>query len=147
MLQIPAPIVHQFTNYITQQGIPSGQHGHYLKWARYYLDFCHKYHFRQGADPILPAFLKKLEKKKQKLHLRELAVRLLLSCTQSSELQLDFSSNDKKFHVSKILPNTNLDNRQENKVLESFPRQTETPHAAVNAIKIKGADWTRAFAE
>jgi hypothetical protein len=39
MLQIPAPIVRQFTEYITQQGIPSGQHGYYLKWVRYYLDF------------------------------------------------------------------------------------------------------------
>jgi hypothetical protein len=32
MLQIPVPIVRQFTNYIIQQGIPSGQHGYYLQF-------------------------------------------------------------------------------------------------------------------
>ena len=81
MIQTPAPIVRQSTEYITQQGIPSGQHGYYLKWVRYYLDFCHKYNFKQGTESSLPSFLKKLEQKKLKINLREQAVRSFLACT------------------------------------------------------------------
>jgi hypothetical protein len=35
MLQIPGPIFRQFTNYNTQQGIPSGQHGYYLQFKMF----------------------------------------------------------------------------------------------------------------
>jgi len=65
MLQIPAQLTNQFKTYIGQQGIPAAQHRHYLKWMRYYLDFCHKYHFKQETDMSLSAFLKKLNEKKQ----------------------------------------------------------------------------------
>ena len=59
MLQIPAQLTHQFTTYIGQQGIPAGQHRYYLKWMRYYLDFCHKYHIEQGTDMSLTAMYRK----------------------------------------------------------------------------------------
>jgi len=69
MLQIPAQLTNQFTTYIGQQNIPSGQHNYYLKWMRYYLDFCYKYQFDQGTDMSLSAFLKKLDQKKQPVQL------------------------------------------------------------------------------
>ncbi len=65
MLQIPAQLANQFKTYIGQQGIPAEQHRYYLKWMRYFLDFCHKYHFKQGTDMSLSAFLKKLNEKNQ----------------------------------------------------------------------------------
>ncbi len=84
MLQIPAQLTNQFTTYIGQQGIPAGQHRYYLKWMRYYLDFCHKYHFEQGTDLSLSAFLKKLKEKKQPAQLQKQAkqsAQLFFACT------------------------------------------------------------------
>ncbi len=37
----------------------------YIKWLRYYLDFCAKYHFSEQSPQSLPHFLQKLESKKQ----------------------------------------------------------------------------------
>ena len=90
MLQIPAQLTNQFTTYIGQQGIPSGQHRYYLKWMRYYLDFCYKYQFDRGTDMSLSAFLKKLNEKKQPAQLPKQAVRLYFSCPQSSKKPTEF---------------------------------------------------------
>jgi hypothetical protein len=40
-------------------------HPFYLKWLRYYLDFCEKYQFSHGQASSLPHFLRKLQEKKQ----------------------------------------------------------------------------------
>ena len=39
--------------------------GNYLKWLRYYLDFCHKYGFNASDPRSLSGFVRKLEEKKQ----------------------------------------------------------------------------------
>lgn len=132
MLQIPAQIITKFTTFITGQGIPVEKRGYYVKWVRYYLDFCHKYQFKQGTGVSLSAFLKKLDQKRQPPDLQEQAeqaVQLLFSYTRPSELQPDFISKDKKLQVGEILPNTNSNTRQEDKVLEYLPRQTEAQSA------------------
>ena len=150
MLQIPAQTITKFTTYITGQGIPTEKKGYYVKWVKYYLDFCHKYQFKQGTDVSLSAFLKKLGQKRQPSYLQEQAehaVQLLFSCTHPSELQPDFISKDKKLQVNEILPNTNSNNRQENKVLENPPRQTEARAAGEKTSKITGTDWTNIFTE
>jgi hypothetical protein len=43
MIQIPADIHSAYTSFIEQRGVKAGQHRYYVKWLRYYLDFCHKY--------------------------------------------------------------------------------------------------------
>ena len=130
MLQIPAQITNQFQTYIGQQGIPAGQHWHYLKWMRYYLDFCHKYHFEQGTDASLSAFLKKLDKKKQSVQLQkqaEQAIRLYFAWVQSSKKQQDFSKKDYNPRSTTIPPNTNSDNLQDYRSLEIESHQPEGP--------------------
>ena len=69
MLSIPSVLQTQYTLYLSKKSVPDPWHPSYSKWLRYYLDFCHKYHF-ESASPrskqkSLPAFLKKLEAKKQ----------------------------------------------------------------------------------
>jgi hypothetical protein len=39
--------------------------GAYQKWLRYYLDFCQKYHFPPKQGKSLPAFMQKLQEKRQ----------------------------------------------------------------------------------
>lgn len=150
MLQIPAQLTDQFTTYIGQQGIPAGQHRYYLKWMRYYLDFCHKYHIEQGTDMSLSAFLKKLNEKKQPAQLQNQAtqsVQLFFACTQSSKKQRDVKNKDNTPRSTIISPTTYIDNRQEYKSLEVDSGQSEYP-AAKRKTRIKGgADWTGVFTE
>lgn len=150
MLQIPAQIANQFETYIGQQGIPSSQHGYYLKWLRYYLDFCHKYHFEQGKSKSLSAFLKKLDEKKQSVQLQkqaEHAVRLYFSWVKSMEKPQNFKSKDKSPQTTTISPNTYSDNRQEYKSLEVTPRLPEGITTKKKPVLQKGADWTGVFAD
>lgn len=150
MLQIPAQIASQFRTYIGQQGIPAGQHRYYLKWMRYYLDFCHKYHFEQGTDTSLSAFLKKLDEKKQSVQLQkqaEQAVRLYFAWVQSSKKQLDFRNKDNTPRSTTISPNTYSDNRQEYKSLEIESQQPEGSATKIITARQRGADWTGVFAD
>jgi hypothetical protein len=65
MIQIPAHFISQYIKFIAERGVqPAGQQ-YYVKWLRYYLDFCHKYTFQQNAVESLAAFIEKLQEKKQ----------------------------------------------------------------------------------
>ncbi len=63
MIQIPADIHSAYTSFIEQRGVKAGQHRYYIKWLRYYLDFCPKYKFKRQNKESLFAFLEKLKKK------------------------------------------------------------------------------------
>ena len=150
MLQIPAQITNQFGTYIGQQGIPPGHHRNYLKWMRYYLDFCHKYHFEQETSKSLSAFLKKLDEKKQSGQSKkqaEQAVRLYFAWVQSTQKQQDFKSKNKNPRTTTISPNTYSDNRQEYKSLEITPCRPEGFTSKKKPGLQKGADWTGVFAD
>jgi len=45
MLAIPPAIQAQFEGLLRGQMAPVNAHSSYLKWLRFYLDFCRKYHF------------------------------------------------------------------------------------------------------
>ena len=65
MITISAQFLCQFTTFISHKGISSREQSYYVKWIRFYLDFCHKYNFNMEADKSLPAFMGKLREKKQ----------------------------------------------------------------------------------
>ena len=150
MLQIPAQIASQFGTYIGQQGIPAGQHRYYLKWMRYYLDFCHKYQFEQGTGSSLSAFLKKLDQKKQSVQLQkqaEQAVRLYFAWGQSTKKQQNFRNKDKTPRSTTTPPNIYSDNRQEFRSLEMESFQPEGFITKNKTARLRGADWTGVFVE
>ena len=63
MIQIPANLITTYTTFLQQSGVPSGQHRYYIKWLRYYFDFCSKYNFRQEGKESFAAFVEKLKEK------------------------------------------------------------------------------------
>ncbi len=65
MIQIPAHLVSQYTAFIGDSSVQPSMQQYYVKWLRYYLDFCHKYNFQQDAKESLSAFIEKLREKKQ----------------------------------------------------------------------------------
>ncbi len=65
MRSIPSALQTQFVAFLKQKTVPNDAHASCLKWLRYYLDFCEKYHFPQAQMGSLDRFLHKLEEKKQ----------------------------------------------------------------------------------
>ena len=63
MIQIPANLINRYPAFIEQRGVEAGQHRYYVKWLRYYLDFCHKYKLIQTENESLSAFMGKLKEK------------------------------------------------------------------------------------
>jgi hypothetical protein len=64
MIPIPPALRTRFLESVGQV-VPGNLKGAYLKWLRYYWDFCHKYHFSHEHRESLPHFLKKLQEKRQ----------------------------------------------------------------------------------
>jgi integrase len=50
---------------MTDHSVPSDQRNDYLKWLRFYLDFCLKYHHAPRDEESLSPFLQKLTEKRQ----------------------------------------------------------------------------------
>jgi hypothetical protein len=65
MLHIPPALRTQFETCLWNMAIPKHAQAAYIKWLRYYLDFCQKYHFPHAQRESLPHFLHKLQEKKQ----------------------------------------------------------------------------------
>ena len=68
MQQIPINIKQAYNRLLQDKKIPLYAHNYYIKWLRYYLDFCQKYNFKETSREGLPAFIRKLAEKKQNSH-------------------------------------------------------------------------------
>ncbi len=65
MIRVEAELQNRYTLVMDQEQVQRNEHRLYLKWLRYYLDFCHKYDFNHLDDNSLPPFIEKLRSKKQ----------------------------------------------------------------------------------
>ena len=65
MIKISQELRAQFEALLAQKEIPKRLHSEYLKWLRYYLDFCHKYGFENSKKQGLSHFIEKLQDKRQ----------------------------------------------------------------------------------
>ncbi len=65
MKKIPDRSQAEFMPALEAKHVPPTQQGHYLKWLRYYLDFCEKYGFDPHLSQSLPQFIQKLGSKNQ----------------------------------------------------------------------------------
>ena len=65
MKQIPSNMKTFYGAHLKKKAIAKGVHFHYLKWLRYYLDFCEKYALEpSGKENVVP-FIQKLKTKNQ----------------------------------------------------------------------------------
>ena len=65
MKQIPSHIKTDYEAYVKSKAISKGAHFHYLKWLRYYLDYCEKYCLEPLSKENVVPFIQKLKAKKQ----------------------------------------------------------------------------------
>jgi len=77
MLAIPSALQLKFEGHLRNMAIPDNLHGMYQKWLRYYLDFCHNYHFPPEHLQSLHPFIAKLRDKQQSQAQQEQAVKAI----------------------------------------------------------------------
>src|SRR5918992_1636747 len=65
MLPPPAELTRRYEALLRQQAVAREHRPYYLKWMRYYWDFCHKYGFEPRAHQSFLPFDEKLRTKKQ----------------------------------------------------------------------------------
>ena len=68
MLKIEPVLLKSYKFVLQMNKIPPKNHGYYIKWLRFYLDFCQKYGFREADPGSLPPFIEKLRSKKQNVN-------------------------------------------------------------------------------
>ena len=74
MLKIEPSLLKKYNLILQSNLIPAKEHSYYVKWLRYYLDFCHKYGFRNSDSDSLPRFIEKLKSKKQNISQQQQAL-------------------------------------------------------------------------
>jgi hypothetical protein len=75
MIRLAQETVRAFEARMARQQTPPAQRAVWLKWVRYYLDFCQKYGLSPRAEESLPPFLAKLTQKRQDASQRDQAAR------------------------------------------------------------------------
>jgi hypothetical protein len=65
VISIPPALQAEFVALLQSMAIPNNAYAPYLKWLRYYWDFCRKYRLPPTERDSLPRFLTKLQEKKQ----------------------------------------------------------------------------------
>ena len=73
MFTIPANKESSFIVALGESGIPLHSRGTYMKWVRYYIDFCQKYKFTEAKEDSLSPFIDKLRQKRQTSEQRDQA--------------------------------------------------------------------------
>lgn len=65
MLKIPPIIESSYKTILEKNRVPLKSKPYYLKWLRYFLDFCEKYKFDSKSSDSLRPFIQKLSQRKQ----------------------------------------------------------------------------------
>jgi hypothetical protein len=58
-------LINSYTKFLAQSNVAKTSEPFYLKWLRYYLDFCQKYSENSEDPSSLPTFIEKLKSKNQ----------------------------------------------------------------------------------
>lgn len=65
MRKLNQKLVQQYSSAMARESVAQAQHADYLKWLRFYLDFCDKYTHQPRDRESLPLFMRKLQEKDQ----------------------------------------------------------------------------------
>ena len=82
MLELQKETLVAYNRRMEEAAVPAGERQHFIRWVRFYLDFCKKYGHPPRSEASIPHFLAKLELKGQSAKQRDQAsraVRLLLA--------------------------------------------------------------------
>ncbi len=150
MIQIPAQLLRQYTTFVAQQGVPPQEQQYYVKWLRFYLDFCHKYNFQQRTNKSLSAFMDKLKEKRQSEKQRKQAHHAVAlyfeQVSQSAKKPENNAPQEEKGTGTQTVRTREELFSQENKHLEGISTVTHEPEISKKEVlKSSGTDWTAMY--
>lgn len=90
MIKIEPDLLADYKFMLQQTNILTKEQDDFIKWLRYYLDFCHKYQFERTDPKSLPKFVEKLRSKNQTAQQQQQAanaVRLYYSLLRRKTVQ------------------------------------------------------------
>ena len=64
MIQLPGQVVSGYRSHLVKRRVIEEDFADYLKWLRYFHDFCEKYHVNGDESHRIRSFLDKLRQKK-----------------------------------------------------------------------------------
>ena len=100
MKQFPL-IVRQYSLYINKCILDKKDHFYFIKWLKYYLDFCYKYKYDNSKNESIKPFIEKLKQKKQtnlQCEQAKKAISLYLSMLNSN---IEYKVNNKSLPLLK----------------------------------------------
>ena len=65
LIQINQNLLVSYNRELVSRNIPGNEHSYYVKWLRYFLEFCNKYKFNPSNVGSISPFIEKLDSKKQ----------------------------------------------------------------------------------
>ena len=78
MINIPSDLLAQYKSFMSESTINVSLHTHYIKWLRYFLDFCTKYNYSPNKNDSLKEYVKKLHQKNQNTQKQKQAINSVL---------------------------------------------------------------------
>ena len=102
MIVIEEALKNRYSACLVQNSVPKNLYGAYLKWLRYYADFCSKYGFEKEEATSLKSFLVKLRDKGQSVLLQQQASAAIAlyyrgCCTARSVVGLQTAESKKEY--------------------------------------------------
>jgi hypothetical protein len=79
MIALPPHLINQYRTFCTRNGVSERVFADYVKWIRYFLDFCEKYQVAGEEGARTARFLAKLQQKGQSEDKRQQAANAVAS--------------------------------------------------------------------
>jgi len=167
MIQIPADLHNAYSAFIEQRGMKADLHRYYIKWLRYYLDFCHKYNLNHTAQESFADFIEKLKEEnqpenliKQAYHAIALFCKMEHSSGPKNRNETIKVSDTTAAGVSFKIPFPDTEGNKENSIRQAVsPDSVYYGSAATSSyagktvlradleLKQSGADWAEVFSK
>jgi hypothetical protein len=172
MLRIPNVVFDKYVAHLRNKRVSPARFAEYIKWLRYYLDFCHKYPVPTDSAKRVRMFCEKLKEKKQTDEQRKHAAhavslyfempenRVATTAAASPAQPVHMPSNE-SFYVSEAAPRYSIyasrrsqyteagyqeksDSPEWDKVLETMAAEIKIRHYSRKTLKTY-ALWSRNF--
>ncbi|MEA1884724.1 MAG: integron integrase [Thermotogota bacterium] len=151
MKEIPTKIQNLYVAFLEKNKYPSKEIPSYVKWLRYYLDFCNKYNHAKSSSNSLNAFILKLEQKNQTAEQIEQARQAILLFYRLVEIHKNRppqSQNQNKngsVHVSNFTKESNAsENQSWQKQYQMLKEEIKLRQYSPRTLKTY-TNWVRKF--
>lgn len=164
MILLPKTLFRAYLDLVKKNGVPADFHSEYVKWLRYYLDFCEKYIVTIDESERLRLFLGKLREKNQsgaQCKRAEHAISLYFELRRLNDVRKDEPDHQPSGAATSALPPQPVEYQRKSQyveagyqeksdspewdaVLEAMAAEIKVRHYSRKTLKTYGK-WSRSF--